>query len=114
MRLVTRVCGALPGSGIVMAVIGVARIVGLHAAHGLRGGVPPATASSSSSPLQWGYPPSPHTPRRREDGEHDGAKESAWRGSSASAVAGVVGLANASAVQIWTSSVLLQQQENGL
>ena len=27
-----------------------------------------------------------HAPRQREDGEHDGAKEGAWRGSSASAV----------------------------
>ena len=42
------------------------------------------------SPLQWSCLPSPYAPRRREDGEHDGAKEGAWRSSSASAVAGVV------------------------
>src|SRR6266702_5541087 len=49
-----------------------------------------AAASSLLSPLQWSCLPSPYAPRRREDGEQDGAKEGAWRSSLASAVAGVV------------------------
>src|SRR6266702_987711 len=49
-----------------------------------------AAVSSLLSSLQWSCPPSPYAPRRREDGEHDGANEGAWRSSSASAVAGVV------------------------
>ena len=48
-----------------------------------------AAASSLLSSLQWSCLPSPYAPRRREDGEHDGANEGAWRSSSASA-AGVV------------------------
>jgi len=49
-----------------------------------------SSLSLSLSLLQWSCPPSLHTPRQREDGEHDGAKEGTWHSSSASAVAGVM------------------------